>query len=76
MSTENKFTITGTIVDVAKGGKFIVSLENNKSLTAECTISGKMRKNNIHLIRGDKVDVELDTSDTHKLKGRITWRYK
>ena len=39
-----------------------------------CQLSGKMRTNNIKVVEGDKVDVELDPYDFKK--GRIIYRRK
>lgn len=62
----------GVVIEVLRGTKFIVLLENNKKCT--CTISGKLRKNFIKIIAGDKVSVEISVYDL--TKGRIIWRYK
>ena len=37
-------------------------------------ISGKIRKHNINILQGDKVDIEISPYDL--TKGRITYRYK
>lgn len=39
-----------------------------------CHLSGKMRKNNIRVLMGDRVDVEISTYDF--TKGRIAYRHK
>jgi len=49
---------------------FRVKLENGHIVTAH--ISGKMRKNYIRILTGDKVKVELTPYDLSK--GRITYR--
>ena len=51
---------------------FIVTLENNVDVLG--VISGKIRKNKIKILQGDKVDVEMTPYDL--TKGRITFRYK
>jgi len=51
----------------------MVSREGGKS-TIMCQLSGKMRTNNIKVVEGDKVDVELDPYDFKK--GRIIYRRK
>jgi len=65
------------IVSAARGnGKFEVILDdaNEKIL---CTISGKMKKNNIRILEGDRVQVEFSIYDTEgSKKGRITYRKK
>lgn len=49
---------------------FRVELENGHGVTAH--ISGKMRKNYIRILKGDKVTVELTPYDLSK--GRIVYR--
>jgi translation initiation factor IF-1 len=51
---------------------FRVKLENDHVITGH--ISGKMRKNYIRILNGDKVTVELSPYDLSK--GRITFRSK
>jgi len=51
---------------------FKVKLENDHIITAH--ISGKMRKNYIRILTGDKVKVEMTPYDLSK--GRITFREK
>jgi translation initiation factor IF-1 len=52
---------------------FRVELENNKHQVL-AHISGKMRKNFIRILPGDRVAVELSPYDL--TRGRITYRYK
>jgi len=70
----NKDTVEleGVVTFVQMGGKFKVALENNKVIL--CTLSGKMRINNIKVIVGDKVRIEVGSYDL--TKGRIVYRYK
>ena len=60
----------GTIVDTLPNTLFRVQLENGHIVTAH--ISGKMRKNYIRILTGDKVTVQLTPYDL--TKGRITFR--
>lgn len=65
------------IVDSAKGnGFFLVNLllDNNQTKPVMCQLSGKMRTNNIKIVKGDMVDVELDPYNM--TKGRIIYRRK
>lgn len=65
------------IIEAARGNGFfsvILDLENNETKTLICQLSGKMRTNNIKVVGGDKVDVELDPYDMNK--GRIVYRRK
>ncbi len=75
--TENKpqkevIKLTGKVVEALPGTKFHVELENGHIIVAH--MSGKMRKNYIRLVPGDKVDVELTPYDL--TKGRISYRQK
>ena len=71
MSKEDSFEMEGTVVDTLPNTMFRVELENGHVVTAH--ISGKMRKNYIRILTGDKVRVELTPYDLSK--GRITFRH-
>lgn len=60
----------GTVVESVQGAKFIVRLDNDHEVLAN--ISGKIRKNYIKIIPGDRVKVELTPYDLSV--GRITFR--
>jgi translation initiation factor IF-1 len=60
----------GVVVDVLPGTMFRVKLANDHVVLAH--ISGKMRKNFIRIVPGDKVKVEISPYDTSK--ARITFR--
>jgi translation initiation factor IF-1 len=62
----------GTITEVLPNTTFRVELENGHLILAY--VSGKMRKNYIRILRGDRVAVELSPYDL--TRGRITYRYK
>jgi translation initiation factor IF-1 len=70
MAKEEQIEMDGTIVDTLPNTMFRVELDNGHVVTAH--ISGKMRKNYIRLITGDRVTVELTPYDL--TKGRITFR--
>ena len=70
MAKEEQIEMEGTIVDTLPNTTFRVQLDNGHVVTAH--ISGKMRKNYIRLITGDRVTVELTPYDLSK--GRITFR--
>lgn len=75
MPSENpKFD--GVIEKACGNGFFAVSidLENGNTKRVIGQLSGKMRTNNIKVVEGDKVDVELDSFDMTKC--RITYRRK
>ena len=72
MAKEDQIEISGVVIETLPYTMFKVELENGHIITAH--ISGKMRKNNIRIITGDKVKVELTPYDL--TKGRITYREK
>lgn len=64
--------LEGKVEDVLPNTQFIVTLENGHQVKAH--VSGKIRMNNIRILPGDKVTVELSTYDL--TRGRITYRHK
>ena len=64
--------LTGTVVEALPNTQFRVELENGHIIVAH--MSGKMRKNYIRLVPGDRVEVELTPYDL--TKGRISFRLK
>ncbi|MFV0485297.1 MAG: translation initiation factor IF-1 [Candidatus Saccharimonadales bacterium] len=71
-SQKEVIKLTGKVVEALPGTQFRVSLENGHIIIAH--MSGKMRKNFIRLVPGDKVEVELTPYDL--TKGRISFRLK
>jgi translation initiation factor IF-1 len=72
MAKEENIEMEGVVIDTLPNTMFKVELENGHILTAH--ISGKMRKNYIRILTGDKVKVEMTPYDLSK--GRITYRDK
>src|SRR5690606_1622183 len=70
MAKEDNIEFEGEVVDTLPNTTFRVKLENGHVVTAH--ISGKMRKNYIRILTGDKVKVEMTPYDLSK--GRITYR--
>lgn len=64
--------LEGTIIESMPNAMFRVKLENDHEILAH--ISGKIRKNFIRILPGDKVKVEMTPYDL--TKGRITFRLK
>jgi translation initiation factor IF-1 len=60
----------GTVKETVQGAKFVVKLDNDHEVMA--SISGKIRKNYIKILPGDRVRVELTPYDLSV--GRITFR--
>ncbi len=75
MSKDKKFTVEGRIIKNNPGEKFSVEVQTEKGtyVVKEAYTAGKMKLNNIRLVVGDKVLIELDCND---LKGRILKRLK
>ncbi|MFT8210269.1 MAG: translation initiation factor IF-1 [Symbiopectobacterium sp.] len=70
MAKEDNIEMQGTVLDTLPNTMFRVELENGHVVTAHT--SGKMRKNYIRILMGDKVTVELTPYDLSK--GRIVFR--
>ena len=70
MAKEDNIELEGLVVETLRNTTFKVKLENDHVITAH--ISGKMRKNYIRILTGDKVKVEMSPYDL--TKGRITFR--
>ena len=70
MAKEDNIELEGLVVENLPNTTFKVKLENDHIITAH--ISGKMRKNYIRILTGDKVKVEMSPYDL--TKGRITFR--
>ncbi|WMY94687.1 MAG: translation initiation factor IF-1 [Arsenophonus sp.] len=70
MSKEDNIEMQGKVLDTLPNTMFRVELENGHIITAH--ISGKMRKNYIRILTGDKVNVEITPYDLSK--GRIIFR--
>ena len=70
MAKEYNIELEGLVIETLPNTTFKVKLENDHVITAH--ISGKMRKNYIRILTGDKVKVEMSPYDL--TKGRITFR--
>ncbi|MBL1294104.1 MAG: translation initiation factor IF-1 [Thiotrichales bacterium] len=70
MAKEEHIEMEGTVVDTLPNTMFRVELENGHVVMAH--ISGKMRKNYIRILTGDKVTVQVTPYDLSK--GRIVYR--
>ena len=72
MAKEELLEFEGTVTELLPNAMFRVKLENGHDVLAHT--SGKMRKNFIRILPGDKVAVELSPYDLNR--GRIVYRYK
>lgn len=73
MSKEDSIPVEGVIVDKLPNTFFKVRLANTDHVIL-ATIAGRMRRNNIRILEGDRVSVEMSPYDL--TKGRITYRHK
>ena len=69
---EDKIEAEGEVVEALPSTMFKVKLESGQDVLAK--ISGKMRKNYIRILPGDKVKIELSPYDL--TRGRITYRHR
>ena len=72
MPKEGSIEFQGVVLELLPNAMFKVKLENEHEILAHS--SGKMRKNRIRVLAGDKVTVEMTPYDL--TKGRITFRWK
>jgi len=72
MVKEESLEFTGIVIELLPNAMFKVKLENNHEVLAHT--SGRIRKNRIRVLAGDKVDVEMTPYDL--TKGRIIFRHK
>ena len=72
MAKEDLIEFSGTVSEVLPNAMFRVKLENEHEILAHT--SGRMRKNRIRVLAGDKVTVEMTPYDLSR--GRITYRFK
>ena len=71
MAKEELIEMHGSVTEVLPDGRYRVTLDNGHNLIAYS--GGKMRKNHIRILAGDKVTLELSPYDLSK--GRITFRH-
>ena len=71
MAKEELIEMTGKVDEVLPDTRFRVTLDNGHQLVAYS--AGKMKKNHIRILVGDKVTLELSPYDL--TKGRITFRH-
>jgi translation initiation factor IF-1 len=72
MAKEELLSFEGTVVELLPNATFRVKLDNDHIVIAHT--AGKMRKNRIRVLAGDKVTVEMTPYDLSK--GRIVYRSK
>ena len=72
MSKEDSIEVTGTVLEKFPSGLFRVQLEHERVVLAH--LAGRLRRNRIRVLAGDKVTLELSPYDL--TKGRITFRHR
>jgi translation initiation factor IF-1 len=72
MSKEDSIEVTGTVLEKFHSGLFSVQLEHERVVLAH--LAGRLRRNRIRVLAGDKVTLELSPYDL--TKGRITFRHR
>jgi len=70
LAKQDTLEFNGEVIDLLPNAMFRVRLENNHIITAHT--AGKLRKNRIRVLSGDKVKVEMTPYDL--TKGRIIFR--
>ncbi len=71
MAKEELIEMTGTVMEVLPDSRYRVTLDNAHELIAYA--GGKMKKNHIRILAGDKVTLELSPYDINN--GHITFRH-
>lgn len=69
---DDTIEMEGEVQEVLPGSKFRVKLDNNVVVLGH--LSGRMRTNNIRVLMGDKVKVQITPYDLSKC--RIEYRHK
>ena len=72
MAKQGPISMDGIITDTLPNAMFRVKLDNGHLVLAH--VGGKMRKNFIRIVPGDKVTVEVSPYDF--TRGRITFRVR
>ena len=72
LSKEDLIRMAGTVEEVLPNAMFRIVLENQHRVMA--TIGGKLRQNNIRILLGDSVEVEMSPYDMNR--GRVVYRNK
>ena len=72
MAKDDVLEVEGKVIETLPNANFKVELENGHQVLAH--ISGKLRRNYIKIMPGDKVTMEMSPYDL--TRGRITWRSK
>jgi len=72
MSKEELLEFQGIVMELLPNATFRIRLENDHEIIGHT--AGKLRKNRIRVLAGDKVLVEMTPYDL--TKGRVTYRFR
>ena len=72
MSKEDSIEVMGKVVEKFKAGMFAIEIDPGRTVLA--TMAGRLRRNRIKVMNGDRVTLELSPYDL--TRGRITYRHK
>lgn len=74
MSKEDVVRLSGVVEEVLPNAMFRVILDNEQKTKITAVIGGRLRKNNIRILLGDQVEVEMSPYDL--TRGRVVYRNK
>ena len=74
MSKEDLIKLSGVVEEVLPNAMFRVTLDNEQKTKIIATIGGRLRQNNIRILLGDNVEVEMSPYDL--TRGRVVYRSK
>ena len=72
VSKDDLIRMNGVVDELLPSAMFRVTLENQHKIIA--TLAGRLRQNNIRILAGDSVEIEMSPYDLHR--GRIVYRTK
>ena len=72
MPKEDAIEVRGTVVEKFRAGMFAIEIDAGKTVLAR--VAGRLRRNRIKIMTGDRVSLELSPYDL--TKGRITYRHR
>lgn len=74
MSKEDLLRFNGVVDEVLPNAMFRIILDNEQQTRITATLGGKLRQNNIRVLLGDRVEVEISPYDLSR--GRVVYRAK
>ena len=74
MGKEDLLRVSGTVDEVLPNAMFRVVLDNEQKTKITAVIGGRLRQNNIRILLGDQVEVEMSPYDL--TRGRVVYRNK